>query len=129
MLNDGDKVPSLTVRLNNPASEDGALVTTTVYVSIVVPSCAVTTVVIVFWPTFNGIWADGVPLATVTPFTFIVAVLSLIVGVTVIFVVELGTLSVYANVPLLNAGVNVPWLTVNFVRVASELAALVTITV
>ena len=40
-------------------------------------------VVIVLAPMANGILADAVPEATVVPFTFTVAVASLVVGVTV----------------------------------------------
>ena len=60
-----------------------ARLTVTEYVLVVVPFCAVTTVVIRLSPTFNAIEDDGLPLATVTLFTLIVAVASAAVGVTV----------------------------------------------
>ena len=59
-----------------------------------VPSCAVTTVVIVFVPTFRFIAPDADALATVVLFTFIVAFASETVGVTVMLVVALLTLAV-----------------------------------
>jgi hypothetical protein len=70
------------------------LVTVTVYVLVVVPSCAVTIVVMVLFPTFNGIDADAVPEATVVPLTFTVATALLVVGVTVMLDVALLTLAV-----------------------------------
>jgi hypothetical protein len=68
-----------------------ALVTVAVYVCVVVPSCAVTTVVIMFDPTFSEIELLAFPLATVVPFTLTVELLSVDVGVTVMFVVALVT--------------------------------------
>ena len=58
---------------------------------VVVPSCAVTTIVIILLPTIKGMAADGVPEGTTTPLTLTVAVASLVVGVTVIDVVALLT--------------------------------------
>ena len=57
----------------------------------VVPSCAVTTVVIVLAPTDNVILPEAEPLVTTVPFTFTVALAWLTVGVTVIVVVALLT--------------------------------------
>ena len=48
----------------------------------VVPSPAVTTMLMVLLPRDNGILADGWPDATVTPLTVTVAVMSVVVGVT-----------------------------------------------
>ena len=48
----------------------------------VVPSCAVTAMVTALFPTFNGMDAEAMPLANDTPFTLIVALASLRVGVT-----------------------------------------------
>ncbi len=62
--------------------------------SVVAPSCAVTTVVIVLEPTFNAIGVEVVPEATSVPFIRTVAPALLVVGLTVILVVELGTISV-----------------------------------
>ena len=89
--NGGDNVPSLNTRFDRSAFDDGALVTFTVYVFIVVPSCAVTTVVIILPPTARGIDPDGLPLATGVPFTVIVAVGSAAVGVSVIEVTLFAT--------------------------------------
>ena len=51
--------------------------------SVVVPSWAVTTTVIVLEPTFKLIVAEGDPLVTALPLTVMVAWLSFVVGVTV----------------------------------------------
>ena len=119
-LNAGDKVPLLNTRLLKVASVDsGVLVTLTVYVLVVVPSCAVTTVVMVLLPTARAIEPDAEPLVTVLPFTVTVAVASLVVGVTVMLAVALGTLAVYAIVPLAKAGLKVPELSVRLLSVAS----------
>jgi len=69
-------------------------VTVIVYVLVVAPSCAVLTTVMVFKPTFKLIGVDALPLATVLPLTFTVAVLSTTVGVTVMLLVAFGTLTV-----------------------------------
>ena len=53
-----------------------------------------TTVVIVFGPTFRGIAADAVPETTANPFTVIVALGSLAVGVAVVEVVVFKVLAV-----------------------------------
>ncbi len=87
----GLSVPELIARFDNVATADGALVTVMVYVSVVLPSPAVTTVVIVFGPTAKGIAPEGVPEVTAMPLTFTVAVVSLVVGVTVMLVVTLLT--------------------------------------
>jgi len=63
-------------------------------VSVVVPSCAVTIVVIVFVPIFRLIEPDALPLVTAFPFTVTVEVGSFVVGVTVMLVVALLTLAV-----------------------------------
>jgi hypothetical protein len=56
---------------------DGAVrVTVKIYDLVVTPSWAVTNVVIVFWPTANGIGADVAPDNIATPFTVNVAVVS-----------------------------------------------------
>lgn len=61
---------------------------------VLVPFWAVTTVVIVFTPTFKGMPATVVPDATGTPFTIIVAVLSLATGVTAMALTAVATLAV-----------------------------------
>ena len=82
------------VRLDNEAEADGALLNVMVYVPVVTPSCAVTTVVITLVPTFSAIAPDGLPDTTVVPLTFTVAAASLVVGVTVMLVMALPTLAV-----------------------------------
>ena len=65
-----------------------------VYVAVVVPSCAVIMVVMVLAPAVKAMEADELPVATVAPFTVIVAVGSAGVGNTVIDDVAFGTLAV-----------------------------------
>ena len=60
----------------------------------VVPSCAITTVLMVFGPTFSGMAAEAEPDAVVAPSTFTVAPGSLVTGVMVIDVLELVSLAV-----------------------------------
>ena len=55
------------------------------------PSCAVTTVLIVFAPTFKVTLPLALPDATELPFTVTVALVSVSVGVTVILEVALVT--------------------------------------
>ena len=94
VANAGLKVPLLDTRLVRVETAEGARVTVTVYVDVVVPFCAVTTVVSVFAPTTSGSAALAAPEATVTPFTFTVAVLSVTVGVSVTEAVVVVTLAV-----------------------------------
>ena len=81
--NTGDKVPLLRVNAERLASED-SLITVTLYVLVVVPSCAVTTTWMVLMPTNKEMAGDAAPEVTAVPFTFMVAVGSLVVGVSVI---------------------------------------------
>ena len=90
----GLRVPLLSARLVSVETAEGARVTVTVYVDVVVPSSAVTSVVRVLDPTTSGSEALAAPEATVTPFTFTVAVLSVTVGVSVTEAVALVTLAV-----------------------------------
>jgi hypothetical protein len=85
-------VPELIVRLDKLASVESAaaLVMVMVYVFVVVPSCAVTTVVIILLPTLNTTFLD-VPLIVGVPFTVIVALALLAVGVTSTDVTLLAT--------------------------------------
>ena len=76
------------------ASYDFALVTVRVYVLVVVPSEAVTTVVMVLGPTTKGRLADADPDVILVPFTFTVAAASLVVGVTVTDVMVVATFAV-----------------------------------
>ena len=94
LANAGAKVPLLIFNADRVAMDDVERVTTTVYVFEVAPSCAVTTVVMVFAPVFKFIAADAVPEVTVVPLTFTVAVALLVVGVTVMEVTVLPTLAV-----------------------------------
>ena len=82
------------LRLLRVDTEDASRVTVKVYVPLVVPSCAVTTVVITLAPNCRGIGPDAVPEVTVTPFTVTVAAASLVVGVTLMLVVALVTSAV-----------------------------------
>ena len=84
----GLSVPSLRVNPLRSALAEAARVTVTVYVLVVVPSCAVTTTVIVFAPTLR---LTGV--AALPPFTVTVAVESATVGVTVRLLTLLATLA------------------------------------
>jgi hypothetical protein len=72
-------------------ANSAALVTVVVYVWVVVPSCAVTIVVIVFVPTLRAIPLLALPDATVDPFTLTVELVSVTVGETVNDVVAFGT--------------------------------------
>ena len=90
----GLRGPLLSARLVSVETAEGARVTDTVYVDVVVPFCAVTTVVSVLDPTTSGSEVLAAPEATVTPFTFTVAVLSVTVGVSVTETVVLVTLAV-----------------------------------
>jgi len=63
---------------------------------------------------------EALPLATVSPLTFIVALAWLKVGVTVIEDKLFETLSVYEAIPLENAGLNVPLLIVILLKVESS---------
>jgi hypothetical protein len=65
-----------------------------VYVLVVVPSCAVTTVVRVFAPKLRAIAPDAWPEATGVPFTVMVALASAAVGLTVMLVAQLATVAV-----------------------------------
>ncbi|MNS98723.1 hypothetical protein D3C72_1330980 [compost metagenome] len=75
----------------------GVRVTFTVYV-LVVPSCAVTTTMIVFSPLVSVISGEALPLMTTSPLTVTVAVESATVGVTVTLLTELPTAAVYTVV-------------------------------
>ena len=94
MAKAGDKAPLLILRADSAALVAAARVMLMVYVSVVTPSWAVTTMVIVFDPVFNPIDPDAALLATAVPFTFTVAVASSKVGVTVTEVIELATFAV-----------------------------------
>ena len=59
--------------------------------AVVVPSCAVTTTVIMLLPTFSEIEPEAEPEVTAVPLTVIVALAWVRVGVTVIEVVALAT--------------------------------------
>ena len=91
--NTGVRVPLLMDRLDRLAFDDTALVTVIVYV-LVVLFCAATLVVMVLGPVTNGMLAEAEPDVTAAPFTVTVAVVSLVVGVTVIAVTAFGTFTV-----------------------------------
>ncbi|MBA7676448.1 hypothetical protein ES703_84689 [subsurface metagenome] len=58
-----------------------------------IPSSAVTTIDIELAPTLKLIGPNASPLTTVSPFTLIVAVPSAAVGVTVVVLIELATVT------------------------------------
>ena len=83
--NAGLSVPVLSARLARFAFVESR-VTVKVYVFVVVPSCAVTTMLIVFGPTTRGRLGEAVPDAIDVPFTVTVAFASLVLGFTFIAV-------------------------------------------
>ena len=90
----GVKVPLLSLKAERLSLVDGARVAVMVYVFVVTPSWAVTTVVMVFGPTFKAIGAEAVPEATVVPFTFTVDVGTAVTGVMVMVAAPFTTSSV-----------------------------------
>ena len=94
LKNVGDNVPALGTNDVRSAIDDVARTTVTAYVVVDAPSAAVTTVLITLVPTFRLIAPLAAPEATVVPLIFTVAPLPDTVGVSVILVVALGTLSV-----------------------------------
>ena len=90
----GVKLPVPGLNAERLSLLDFASVTTRVYVFLVTPSVAVTTVVMVFGPTTKGRLCDALPDATVLPFTVIVVVGSAAVGVMVIDASPLPTAAV-----------------------------------
>ena len=91
MANTGDKVPEDRLKPESVAMVFAARVTVVVYVCVVVPSCAVTTVLIVLLPTFKLMLPLLLPDVTVVPLTLTVAFAFRVVGLTVILVVALET--------------------------------------
>ena len=87
----GVKAPLLNFNAARSSFVDGFLVTVKVYVLTEVPFSAVTTVVITLSPTVSGIAAEAVLEVTAMLLTFTVAWASIVVGVTDIEVMELGT--------------------------------------
>lgn len=120
--NVGASVPELMTRLERVASVEPSLVTVIVYVPVVVPSWAVTIVVIVLAPTFRVIGSEATPVATAVPFTVTVALAWLTVGVTVKLVTSFITSTVYVVVLEENSGLRVPWEIVRSESVVSVLA-------
>ena len=90
------------------ASAEIGRVTVIVYVLVVVPSSEVPTTVITLSPKLKLIAPDAVPEVTAVPLTVIVAKALLRVGVTVIELVALVTVAVYAVVAEANVGDRVP---------------------
>ena len=89
-------VPVLMTRFERFGFEDipVGLLIVSVYVFVLVPLGAVTTILMLLLPMLSGISPDVEPLATVTLFTLIVAEASAAVGVIVIEFVVLGTVAV-----------------------------------
>ena len=112
----GVKVPRLILNAERLAFADAALVTVIVYVLVVVPSCAVTTVVTVLVPTFNAIGPEAVPGVTVVPFTFTVDVGTAVKGVMVMVAAPFTTSSVYAVLEAEKVGDKAPALGLRFDR-------------
>jgi hypothetical protein len=83
-------------------------VTVTVYVLVVVVSCAVTTTAIAVLPTLRACALDALPDVTALPPTVIVESTSVVAGVMANDGTPLCTLAVYATVAAVNAGVSVP---------------------
>jgi hypothetical protein len=69
----GDSVPDDRTKLERVATVEAALVTVTVYVFVVAPSCAVTTTLMVFEPTLSDIAPEALPEVTDVPLTVMVA--------------------------------------------------------
>lgn len=91
LANVGDNVPLESAKLDKSAFADAARVTVTVYVFVVEPSCAVTTVVMVLVPTVNAIAPLALPEVTAEPLTVMVALAWFRVGVSVMDETELAT--------------------------------------
>jgi hypothetical protein len=79
-------------------------VTVTVYVLVVVVSCAVTTTAIAVLPTLRACALDALPDVTALPPTFNVAEASLLTGVTSTLVIVFALLAMYDVTLALNAG-------------------------
>ena len=101
-----DTVPELNATVLKFAFvEAAALVTVNVYDFVVVPSCAVTSVVIVFEPTFRLI---NLLAVTAVVFTLTVAFACDLTGVIVVLVEAYGTVAVYVVVALEKVGLKAP---------------------
>jgi hypothetical protein len=83
-------------------------VTVTVYVLVVVVSCAVTTTAIAVLPTLRACALDALPDVTALPPTVNVESISVAVGVTVTDAMPLSTLAVYDMVAAANVGESTP---------------------
>ena len=82
-----------------------------------------------FVPTVKFMTPEAFPLVTAVPLTIIVALACATVGVILMLVVALPTVSVYAVVADAKAGVKVPTLTAKAAKSALALAARVTVIV
>jgi hypothetical protein len=127
---DGETVPELSKTPERVASAvfELALVTTRVYVEVVVPSPAVTTTSTVLEPGFIVKADDAAPETTVCPATCTEAPASDKKGVIVKDAMLFTTVAVYVVVPGANVGDKAPELRTSLVKVASvlTLTALVT---
>jgi hypothetical protein len=109
--NAGDRDPWLSTRVVSVLTvlSTDALSTVTVYVLVVVVSWAVTTTAIAALLPAVILWApDALPDDTVTPATFTVESVSVVVGVTVTDGTPFATLAVYVVVADAKAGDSVP---------------------
>ncbi|MNS66600.1 hypothetical protein D3C72_998210 [compost metagenome] len=127
--NSGFSVPWLTVRELRLELLEETRLTVKVYVSVVVPSCAVTSTVITVEPTGKVMEDEAAPLATTVPSTFTVAVLSCTVGVTLRELTELPTFKEYSCVPDETTGDTDPCEVVKLLnRALADAASRVTVT-
>jgi hypothetical protein len=129
--NVGDNVPELSDSIVKVASVAVAVarVTVTVYV-VVLASWAVTTIVNVFAePTLTACAAELLPDTTATLFIVMLALPSVVVGLTVMEAIELTTLVVYVTVAARKVGVRVPLLGTRAANDESVLTTAVRVTV
>jgi hypothetical protein len=94
VANVGDMVCPPICNRASVALLEGCLVTVMVYVSVVIPSCAVTTVVMVLLPTFKGKAGDAAPEATAFPLMLTVETELFVNASALIDVVALDTVDV-----------------------------------
>ena len=90
----GVNVPLLMARPARLAPVGAALVMVIITVLVVTPSCAVSTIVTVFEPTFSAIACEAVPDVAALPFTVIVAVGSFAAAITCTELSVFGTAEV-----------------------------------
>ena len=127
--NTGDSVTPLSESALRLASADPARVTVTMYVRVVSPSSAMTSMATVVWPTANATWSPNVWSSASSGVTSTLALPSLADAVTVVSVTPCSTDAVYAVVPDAKPGDSVTPLSESALKFASEDPARVTVTV